>query len=108
MGSNQARRRELPAELIARAGRIVVDSIEQARVESGDLLMAWGEAPWRDARLQELQDVVTGSSHRARSVEEITLFKSNGLAIEDVAAAGYVYECGLEAGLGRSMAPLYS
>jgi ornithine cyclodeaminase/alanine dehydrogenase-like protein (mu-crystallin family) len=38
----------------------------------------------------------------------ITLFKSNGLAVEDVAAAGFIYERGLEAGIGRSMAPLYS
>ena len=40
MGSNQAARRELPTELILRADRIAVDSLEQARMESGDLLLA--------------------------------------------------------------------
>ena len=41
MGSNQARRRELPAELVRRADLIVADSIEQSRMESGDLLLAF-------------------------------------------------------------------
>jgi alanine dehydrogenase len=107
MGSNQARRRELSAEVIARAGRIVVDSLEQARMESGDLLLAWGHGEWHDPRLVELKDVVAAGSS-ARTPDQITIFKSNGLALEDVAAAGYVYESGLEAGIGRSMTTLYS
>ena len=47
-------------------------------------------------------------SHGTRDNPKITIFKSNGLAVEDVAAAGYVYERGLEAGIGRPMASLYS
>jgi ornithine cyclodeaminase/alanine dehydrogenase-like protein (mu-crystallin family) len=90
MGSNQAQRRELPAELVMRAGLIVVDSREQSRMESGDLLLAFQEeADWQ--RTLELQDVVTGRHCRA-SDSQITLFKSNGLAVEDVIAAGLVYE----------------
>ncbi len=94
MGSNQARRRELPADLVARAGLIAVDSVEQSRMESGDLLLAFQdgalqEEAWR--RVIELQDVVAGRAGRQTS-EEITLFKSNGLAVEDVIAAGLVYE----------------
>ena len=107
MGSNQARRRELPAELIQRADAIVVDSAEQAQMESGDLLLAWGPGPWNDPRLVELKDIVAGARAQ-RGGSAITIFKSIGLALEDVAAAGYLYENGLEAGVGRSMAPLYS
>ena len=106
MGSNQARRRELPAELIEAAGRIVVDSVEQSRMESGDLLLAWGHGEWNDPRLMELKDIL-GRGY-ARAPQEITIFKSNGLALEDVAAAGYVYERALEAGAGRSPAAPYS
>jgi len=97
MGSNQARRRELPAELIQRADRIVVDS-----------MMAWTEAEWNDPRLIELKDIVAGKTSGRESPSAITVFKSNGLALEDVVSAGFVYESGLEAGIGRSMAPLYS
>lgn len=87
MGSNQAARRELPSELVARASLIAVDSVEQSRMESGDLLLA--DDPW--ARVVELQDVVSGKRRRS-APSEITLFKSNGLALEDVIAAGFVYE----------------
>jgi alanine dehydrogenase len=90
MGSNQARRRELPSALIARAGLIVVDSLEQSRMESGDLLLAFQEEDdWR--RVIELQEVVAGRAGR-QSAEQVTIFKSNGLAAEDVIAAGFVYE----------------
>ena len=89
MGSNQARRRELPSDLIGRAVLIAVDSIEQARMESGDLLLAFQEEDWN--RVVELRDVVAGRIAR-RAPREITLFKSNGLAVEDVIAAGLVYE----------------
>jgi len=89
MGSNQAGRREIPAELVARAGLIVVDGLEQSRMESGDLLLAFAEEDWQ--RTVELKDVVTGRAGRS-GASEITLFKSNGLAVEDVIAAGFVYE----------------
>ncbi len=89
MGSNQARRRELPAELVGRAGPIVVDSLEQSRMESGDLLLAFQEEDWR--RVVELQEVVAGRVGR-QSPAQISVFKSNGLAVEDVIAAGLVYE----------------
>ena len=69
MGSNQARRRELPAELVGRAGLIVVDTLEQSRMESGDLLLAFQEEDWR--RVVELQEVVAGRAGR-QSPAQIT------------------------------------
>ena len=58
MGSNQAKRRELPAGLLHSADWIVVDSKEQAQIESGDLLLALNDAEWE--RVVELQEVVAG------------------------------------------------
>jgi alanine dehydrogenase len=98
MGSNNPQRRELPTALIARADQIVVDSIEQARIESGDLLLAWSAADWSSPRLMELKDAALG---RLRP-EDITIFKSNGLGVEDVAAGAYVYEQARASGIGRS------
>jgi alanine dehydrogenase len=97
MGSNNPQRRELPASLIARAGVIVVDSIEQSRAEAGDLLLAWSEEDWNTPRLIELKDA-TGA-HRPPGA--VTIFKSNGLGIEDVAAGAFVYEKARQAELGR-------
>jgi len=101
MGSNQAKRRELPSNLMHHAHWIAVDSIEQARTESGDLLLALDEEGWRDSKLLELKDVVSGDFKRRPT--DITIFKSNGLAIEDVICAGYVYEMGLKQGRGAEM-----
>jgi alanine dehydrogenase len=85
MGSNQAARRELPSDLIARADLIAVDSIEQAKIEAGDLLLA--PVDWADPKIVELSKV---DGRPAGS--PVTIFKSIGLGVEDVAAAAFVYE----------------
>jgi ornithine cyclodeaminase/alanine dehydrogenase-like protein (mu-crystallin family) len=95
MGSNQAQRRELPAELILRADLIAVDSLEQARMESGDLLLALEPDRW-GRNIVELKDVTSRPSAKG-----VTIFKSNGIAAEDVASAGYVYEKALAEGRGK-------
>jgi ornithine cyclodeaminase/alanine dehydrogenase-like protein (mu-crystallin family) len=89
MGSNQANRRELPAELVRSAGLVTVDSLEQAKIEAGDLILAdyWN--------VVELKDVQPGWVPG-----RISIFKSLGLGVEDVAAAGYVYEQALQRGIG--------
>jgi ornithine cyclodeaminase/alanine dehydrogenase-like protein (mu-crystallin family) len=84
MGSNQPNRCELPADLVKRHGYLVVDSLDQARIEAGDFLLAFSEPDW--ARVVELKDAerpVPGTT---------TIFKSLGLGVEDVAAAAHVYE----------------
>jgi len=95
MGSNIANRRELPGELVRRAGLVAVDSLEQARIEAGDLLLA---NSWDN--VVELQTV-----SRNYDPKGITIFKSLGLGLEDVAAGGYVYEQARQKRVGR---PLYS
>lgn len=99
MGSNQAQRREIPADLVARASVIAVDSIEQARIEAGDLLLAWNEQDWRTPRLIELAH----AQGARKSADDITLFKSLGLGVEDVAAGGYVYEHARLLNVGQDM-----
>ena len=93
-GSNHVKRRELDAETIRRASLIAVDSLEQARMEAGDLTQAADEGilDWSD--VCELQDVLASSRPERTSPDQITLFESQGLAVEDVALAEYLYtEC---------------
>jgi len=103
MGSNQAARRELPSDLVRKAGLIVVDSLEQARLECGDLLL--GLDDW--SGVVELADVVTGRRGRD-APDAISVFESQGLAIEDVVSAGYVFQQAESAGLGRELSFFYS
>ena len=98
MGSNQAQRRELPTELILHADLIAVDSLEQARTESGDLLLALDPVEWPGGNMVELKDVKARPSTAA-----VTIFKSNGIAVEDVASAGYIYETAVREGRGETM-----
>jgi ornithine cyclodeaminase/alanine dehydrogenase-like protein (mu-crystallin family) len=95
MGSNNAQRRELPAELVHRAGLIAVDSAEQAKLESGDLVLAGID--WNSPRLKELAQCDGGSPGG------ITIFKSNGLGIQDVAVGAYVYEEALRTNTGGTI-----
>jgi alanine dehydrogenase len=89
-GSNQFNRREIPTELVRRAALIVVDSLEQARTEAGDLLLAVPESEWGSLPLMELGGIAAASAFTRP--QGITIFESLGLGVEDVAAAALVYE----------------
>jgi alanine dehydrogenase len=102
-GSNSLSRRELDAETMRRAACVVVDSIEQSRLEAGDLAVAVeaGAFYWEDVR--ELGSVVTGEFPGREDDSEITIFKSNGIALEDVAFAGRIYQAAVKAGIGERL-----
>lgn len=91
-GSNHAKRRELDTESIRRASLIAVDALDQARVEGGDLIQAEAEGHLDWARVCELHEILA-EAHPGRSSElEITLFESQGLAVEDIALAEHIYQ----------------
>jgi ornithine cyclodeaminase/alanine dehydrogenase-like protein (mu-crystallin family) len=102
-GSNSLSRRELDAETVRRAACVVVDSIEQSQLEAGDLAGAAeaGAFYWEDAR--ELGLVVTGEFPGREDDSEITIFKSSGIALEDVAFAGRIYQAAVKAGIGERL-----
>ena len=92
IGSNSLTRQELDVEAVRRCDCIIVDSKEQAILESGDLAKAV-EADafyWEDAR--ELGLVVIEEYPGREDPSEITLFESQGIAVEDIALAARVYE----------------
>ncbi len=87
-GSNSVARKELDAEAVNRASLIVTDHREQSKIEAGDLVGQLSEERWNEVR--ELSEVVKGECGRT-SPDQITLFKSNGIALEDIASAHYIY-----------------
>lgn len=98
-GSNYANKREIDAVCVRRAHRIVVDDLELARLESGDLIGAGvQDLDWR--RVRALADVVCGNAPGRASSEEVTLFESQGLGLEDVAVAGRALDLAREQGIG--------
>jgi len=100
VGANAPTKREVDAEAFARA-RVVVDFEEQALQEAGDLMSAIESGSFAKDRIHaELGDVVIGKKRGRESRDQITLFKSVGVAIEDVAVAAWVYQEAKKRGLG--------
>lgn len=102
-GSNHWLRRELDTEAIRRADRVVVDDLEQAKVECGDLLPAIERGALRWEQVRELKDVVAGIVPGRLHDEEITLFESQGIALEDVAVGACVLRKAQERGIGQKL-----
>jgi alanine dehydrogenase len=103
MGANWPQKRELDTAAVARADKIVVDSVEQAKMEAGDLIQAFGEDQSRWSTVQELSQIVAGKESGRTAAGQITLFKSNGIATWDLAAAVRVYELAVARGMGQSV-----
>ena len=100
-GANYLIKRELDDICLARCSSIVVDSREQARLECGELLssMVKGVLNWNG--VLELGEVVAGRAAPRTDSSQITLFKSLGLALEDVAVAAEVYRRAKAENIGK-------
>lgn len=105
IGSNWENRRELDTPAVAACHRIAVDSLEVARREAGDLLLPAAEGALSWERVEELGDIVAGKRPGRESDAQITLFCSQGLALEDVAVARRVYERARAEGAGAPFEP---
>jgi alanine dehydrogenase len=101
IGSNWANRRELDSEAVSRAQRIAVDDLEQAKIESGDLIGAVEDEVMDWAGVVELGAIVAGTTPGRASADEVTLFESQGIALEDVAAMKLAYDRAREMGVGE-------
>jgi ornithine cyclodeaminase/alanine dehydrogenase len=87
IGSNALARAELDIDVIRRADAIVTDSIEQCQIEAGDFVESIEHGVLHWSRVVELADVIAGRETGRALPENITLFKSLGVAIEDVVLA---------------------
>jgi ornithine cyclodeaminase len=100
IGTHSPNSREIDGATMAVA-RIFVDRRESALNEAGDYLLAAKEGLINaDSIVGEIGELLTGTKTGRNSVDEITLFKSLGLAIEDVACAEYLYEKALAQNFG--------
>ena len=86
--------------MLERAAFVCCDSLDDAKLESGDLIdpVAGGALDWLE--VHELQEVVSGAVSGRADPEDIVVFKSNGLAAWDVALAALAYERARERGVG--------
>ncbi|MHB1034208.1 MAG: ornithine cyclodeaminase family protein [Pirellulales bacterium] len=104
VGSYQPDVQEIPEETVARA-KVVVDHRPSALAEAGDLIVPLAKGLLRESDLAtELGQIVNGTAQGRTSAADITLFKSVGVAVQDVAAAARVLKRAAQLGLGTQAA----
>ncbi|MFL2745705.1 MAG: ornithine cyclodeaminase family protein [Dehalococcoidia bacterium] len=91
-GSNVSTKREIDKETISKASTIVTDNIDQAKIECGDLIQPIniGITSWD--KINTLSDLITGKIKGRSTDNEITIFESQGVAIEDLAIGSLLYD----------------
>lgn len=103
VGACRPDQREMDTALVARA-RVFVDSRAGALAEAGDIVIPMAEGAFDAYHVAaELGEVAAGAAPGRTSAAEVTLFKSLGMAVEDVAAAQLAYERATARGLGRGV-----
>jgi alanine dehydrogenase len=102
-GANVVTRRELDNAVLARAQFVCCDLLEQAKLESGDLVepVQAGVLDWLE--VHELHEVVAGQVTGRQSRDDIVVFKSNGLAAWDVALGAEAVRLARERGVGTEL-----
>lgn len=103
IGVNVAEKREVDSETVLRSDVIAADSVEQSKIEAGDLIHAFGDEASRWDSVRELAEIIAGKVPGRTNPAQITFFKSNGIAIEDIVVAGRIYERARERGMGREV-----
>ena len=99
-GSNSIIRREVGEDVLKLCRPIVVDSVETALKEAGDLLPLFEKGRLNERQLVELGEVISGRHPGRTTADEITLFESQGMAIQDIAVAVRLEALARERGLG--------
>ncbi len=103
IGACRPSQREIDPALVARA-RLVVDSRAAALEEAGDVVQSIREGRFAEDHVAaELGEVVNGAKPGRTRPDEVTLFKSLGLAVEDLTAAHLAYRRARERGLGQNL-----
>jgi ornithine cyclodeaminase/alanine dehydrogenase-like protein (mu-crystallin family) len=101
IGSNWPQRAEIDVHTIRRADNVVCDSRDACRLEAGDFREAIEKGMFDWSRAVDLADVVAGRAVARNNRQSVTLFKSVGLAIEDVALCATLVERARARGAGR-------
>ena len=103
VGANRLTAREIDEEVVGRANVIVVDDAAQVHAEAAELVFAHERRKFAWEKACSLASVVAGHAPGRTSDDEIVLFKSLGVALEDVAVAALVYDQARAANAGRSL-----
>lgn len=101
VGSNFLSKAEADVRVFERAALVVADSKDQAKYEAGDFVQALKDSVIHWSEVTDLSHILTGRYPGRQNAKDITVFKSLGLGVQDIAVAEAVYEKAKAAGVGR-------
>jgi len=103
IGSALPEAREIDGKTVKRTDCIFIDDLKQGQMENGDLIAAVAEdlIAWTD--VIELGSLVAGKAKGRKDSRQITLFESQGIALQDLAAARLAYRKAIEKGVGETL-----
>lgn len=104
VGSNFLSRAEADVDVFRRAKLVTIDSKDQGRLEAGDFTAALNDGVLHWSDVKELAPVLVGRYPGRQAADEVTVFKSLGLGVEDIAVAVRVVELARQRGVGRELA----
>ncbi|MFC1982993.1 ornithine cyclodeaminase family protein [Chloroflexota bacterium] len=103
IGSHTPNARELDTAIIKKS-KLIADSYEACLSEAGDIMLPIQEGGIDSSHIHaDLGEIITGKKPSRTDDKEITIFKSNGLAIQDVSTAKLVYDKAVQAGIGTEI-----
>jgi alanine dehydrogenase len=102
-GSNFLFKREIDRDVVKRASLVTIDSREELGLEAGNLLQAVETGTVLPEAVREIGQVIAGQVPGRQNPEDITLFASQGIALEDLATARLVYDRAREQNVGREI-----
>ena len=102
-GSNSLLRREIDETTVLKASPVVVDSRPAAMKEAGDLLPALEKGRLHSGMLTEIGEVIAGIRPGRTGSEQVTLFESQGMAIQDLAIAAEMAKLARAQGVGEEL-----
>ncbi|MFL2664409.1 MAG: ornithine cyclodeaminase family protein [Dehalococcoidia bacterium] len=100
-GNNSWEKSEVDIDVISSSEHIICDEIEQARIECGELIRAYEKGVFNWEESFSLSEIVSGKHKLRKNDKDITLFESQGLALEDLAMAIEIYKIAIENNFGK-------
>ena len=102
-GGNHWMRRELDQTAVRKAEIKVVDDLEQAKIECGDLISLYERGAIHWEQVVDLSHIVAGKLQGRQSSEQITLFEAQGIALEDIAVGAHIHQLAVERSIGQAL-----
>ncbi|NLW07539.1 MAG: ornithine cyclodeaminase family protein [Clostridia bacterium] len=103
MGSFTPDMQEIDEKVICSADKLVVDALESALAEPGDLVIPINKGRLQTEVIYEIGEIVLGKKSARENDNELTVFKSTGVALLDITCAKLIYKRALEKGLGQQV-----